>query len=402
MRIALVSYEYPPDTATGGIATYTRQWARLLFSRGHDVEVFCASLSRTESVVEEGILVHRVEEEDRTLFKKKILPVFSERHQLKKFDVIESPEFNADGKLIKQAYPEVNLVVKLHTPSFLMDALNETNSTVSFWQKLRVTAGAYRRFRKPSKYWKKNELVYKEEKMFTTSADYITSPSLSLRTIVAHKWKLPLAKIVHLPNPYLPDSNYLAISPVTASKTITYLGRLEKRKGILIFGEVVPRVLQKHPDASFRFIGRDSFIQSFGQTGKQILQKTLEKYSSRVEFIEQVPLEKIPVYLADSALCVFPSLWENFPTVCLEAMSAARVVVGSKNGGMEDMLSSPQAGILTDPSNAEEIAEKICYLLENPEIKNEMAVQARQNILEKYNASTVGEQFEQMLKGSCV
>ncbi len=402
MRIALVSYEYPPDTATGGIATYTHHWARLLFSRGHDVEVFCASFSRTDSLVEEGILVHRVQEEDRTLFKKTILPIFRERHQLKKFDVIESPEFNADGKLIKQAYPEVKLVVKLHTPSFLMDDLNETNSTVSFWQKLRVTAGAYRRFRTPSRYWKKNELIYKEEKNFTKGADYITSPSLSLRTIVAHKWNLPLAKIVHLPNPYLPDSSYLEISPVSASKTITYLGRLEKRKGILIFGEVVPKVLQKHPNTRFRFIGRDSFIQSFGQTAKQFLQKKLEKYSGRLEFIKHVPLEKIPGYLADSALCVFPGLWENFPTVCLEAMSAARVVVGSKNGGMEDMLSSPQAGILTDPSNAEEIADIICYLLDNPKIKNQMALQARQNVLEKYNASTLGDKFEQILTGSCV
>ncbi|RXK57428.1 glycosyltransferase family 1 protein [Lacibacter luteus] len=397
MRIALVSYEYPPDTAVGGIATYTRQWAKLLSSRGHDVEVFCASTSRAVSEEVDGVVVHRVPETDRIRFKETILPVFTVRHQWKKFDVVESPEFNADGKLIKETYPEIKLVVKLHTPSFLMDELNEANAPVSFLQKLRVITGAYRRFQKPSKYWKKNEAVYKDERIFTAAADYITSPSLSLRTIVARKWKLPLSKIAHLPNPYIPDSGYLSILPSSASTAITYLGRLEKRKGILIFREVIPAVLEKHPEAKFRFIGSDSFIQPLGCTGKQILQKKLAEYNDRLEFIEHVPLEKIPGYLAESVLCVYPSLWENFPTVCLEAMSAARAVVGSKNGGMEDMLADPKAGILTDPANASEIAAAICYLLENPEIRYGLGAQARRNVLEKYNAAALGAVFEKMI-----
>lgn len=156
-------------------------------------------------------------------------------------------------------------------------------------------------------------------------------------------------------------------------------------------------VLQKHPDIQFRFIGRDSFINPFGKTGKQILQQELKKHISSLEFLEHVPMEMIPDLLADSSFCVFPSLWENFPTVCLEAMSAARAVVGSKNGGMEDLLQNPIAGILTDPLNASEVATAICYLLENPKIKEEMGVQGRQNILQKYNALTLGYQYEQML-----
>ena len=47
MRIAFISYEYPPDTAAGGIATYARQAAHMLRDRGHAVEVFAASPHRT-------------------------------------------------------------------------------------------------------------------------------------------------------------------------------------------------------------------------------------------------------------------------------------------------------------------------------------------------------------------
>jgi len=396
MRIALVSYEYPPDTATGGIATYTRQWALLLSSRGHEVEVFCASFTRSGSEEVDGLVIHRVQEADRIQFKKSILPIFSVRHQRKHFDVVESPEFNADGKYIRQVYPEIKLVVKLHSPSFLMDKLDEN---MSFLQKLRVVVGAFRRFQKPSKIWQKNKNVYKEEQQFTSCADYITSPSIGLKHIVANKWKIHLSKIVHLPNPYIPDLNYLSISASSESFNITYFGRLEKKKGIMIFCEVIPLVVKKYPKVKFRFIGKDSFIESSGLTGKEIIKKRLDKYIHHLEFIEHVSLEKIPGYLTDAVLCVFPSLWDNFPTVCLEAMSAARVVVGSKNGGMVDMLTQPQAGLLVNPLKSKEIADAICFLLNNPEKRIALGEQARQNILEKFNASKLGSRFEQMING---
>ena len=64
MKIALISYEYPPDTAYGGIATYVEQAARMLSERGHYVEVFAGSERRAQSSDESGILTHRILEHD--------------------------------------------------------------------------------------------------------------------------------------------------------------------------------------------------------------------------------------------------------------------------------------------------------------------------------------------------
>src|ERR1051326_7229566 len=97
MRIAFVSYEYPPDTADGGIATYVQQAAQMLQMRGHEVEVFAASRERTHSCIEKGVAVHRILEHDRTAFAGKIAPVFIERHASSLFDVLEGPDFNADA-----------------------------------------------------------------------------------------------------------------------------------------------------------------------------------------------------------------------------------------------------------------------------------------------------------------
>ncbi len=60
MKIAFVFYEYPPDTADGGIATYLRQAARMLCARGHQVEVFAGARGREgtfddgDGITEEG------------------------------------------------------------------------------------------------------------------------------------------------------------------------------------------------------------------------------------------------------------------------------------------------------------------------------------------------------------
>ena len=74
MKIAFISYEYPPDTAYGGIATYIRQVAILLAARNHNVEVFAASCERSGSFRDGKILVHVVAETNRRKFAEAIAP----------------------------------------------------------------------------------------------------------------------------------------------------------------------------------------------------------------------------------------------------------------------------------------------------------------------------------------
>ena len=47
MRIAILSYEYPPETGFGGIGTYAYYHARALAKLGHDVHVFAGSTKNT-------------------------------------------------------------------------------------------------------------------------------------------------------------------------------------------------------------------------------------------------------------------------------------------------------------------------------------------------------------------
>jgi glycogen(starch) synthase len=392
MRIAYISFEYPPDTAVGGIATYVYQVSQMMKSRGHDVEVFCASFTRDVSEEFEGILVHRIMA-DVPGFPKKILPVFQARHQQLKFDLMESPEYSGDGYEIKRQFPELPLVVKLHTPSYFIHELN--NFYVPTITKLKYLVGGIIRLQKRHPYWKWQKQSADIDYLITKLADQIHTPSISLGDIVAKEWDIDRAAILNVPYPFSANQRFLEIPIATnsTSKTFTYLGRLEIRKGIVELVKAIPAIFKAIPDARFLIVGRTAQSTVPGLTMKEYVQRELKLYLANIEFIEATPAQ-IPAILAKTDVCVFPSLWENFPNVCLEAMSAGKAIVGSNQGGMNDMLSNPEAGMLINPLRPKEIASAVIRLLQDQQLRYTLGVAARQKALTAYNSEVIGNLME--------
>ena len=150
MKIAFVFYEYPPDTADGGIATYLRQAARLLSARGHHVEVFAGARGR-EGTFDDGdsVTVHRIAcpDGERARFYRPVATAFEQRHAEVGFDVVEGADYLADARDIPACCPDIPLVVRLHTGTYLLNRLNRPY--VSPILKLRVLLGAWRRGMRP-------------------------------------------------------------------------------------------------------------------------------------------------------------------------------------------------------------------------------------------------------------
>jgi glycosyl transferase family 1 len=74
---------------------------------------------------------------------------------------------------------------------------------------------------------------------------------------------------------------------------------------------------------------------------------------------------------------VFPSRWENWPNVCLEAMSQGAVVVGSVHGGMSEMIEPGESGYVVDPFDAEAMCRTIEDIIRRPEAHHRMREQAQ-------------------------
>ena len=394
LKIAFVSYEYPPDTAFGGIGTYVYQVSKLLASRGHTVEVFSASHTRTVTETIDGLIVNRLLCNDREVFRDAIVALFAERNQLGAFDVLESPEYYADGLRIKEQFPTIPLVVKLHTPFFLTKQLNYTY--LPFIDKAKfMLSGLIKKREWLNPFWKYNDVDSDVEYKIAHLANQIHTPSVSLGDIVSSVWKIPRNEILNIPYPYSTNENLLNLKGSIADGfiSVTFIGRLEVRKGIVELCKAIPLVLKECPDVLFKFIGHSGHPPNKRITSKEFIEKKLAKFKSTIQF-KQYALAEMPLAYQETDICIFPSLWENFPNVCLEAMSAGKAIVASKEGGMKDMLESPEAGVLVDPLNHLEMANAIIALVKDKEKRGRLGKIARASVLAKYNTTVIGELME--------
>ena len=383
MNVALISMEYPPETAYGGIATYARQATQMLAGRGHLIEVFAGTDGAEKTHCEDGIVVHRIPMHEG-LFTRNVGVAFARRHEQIRFDVLEGPEFRADALEAVRLVPDIPLVVKLHTPFYLCGALGRMEQNW-FGQSRTLLSAARRRVQCVFPNVPHRDL----EHVHALQADEVVSPSQSLADMMTREWKLDKARVVAIPYPYTPAPAMLAIPADTINNRVTFLGRLEVRKGVVDLGRAIPLVLKQCPQAKFRFVGEAQASPDPALNMEQYLKRELSGCAASCEFVGKVPLDSIPQALAETDVCVFPSLWENFPLVCLESMSAARGVVGSRAGGMAEMLDGGKVGRLAAPRRPEEIANAVVELLQNPALRFTLGLAARQRVLDMYNVERV-------------
>lgn len=389
MRIGYISYEHPLGISGGGIGTYLGQIARLMSRGGHEVEVFTCHPEYNNSIEHDGYWLHRIQANSNADFRQKAVAVFAERQAIQPFDIIEAAEYGADAILIKKKFPYLPLVVKLHTPSYLTQQLNDYKT--SPLEKARFLLGGLLRGKLPKRYWvyrKEDDPEYEQYCL----ADALCSPSKSLAEIIKETWpgNKPVAVI---PNPFVADQSFLNI-PVAdpdGEAVVSFFGRLEKRKGILQLMKAIPIVLQHNTNIVFQFVGKSHPSPVKGMDMEEYLKHKLKRWTKQLRFFGYQPYSNMPALLANTHICVFPSLWENFPNVCLEAMVSGRVVVASGNGGMADMITHNEQGILVSPKSPEDIAKAIIGLVSNPTEMKRLGIAAREKVIEEYNETKTSE-----------
>jgi glycogen synthase len=383
MKIAFISYEYPPDTAFGGIATYVRQAAAMLRDCGHHVEVFAGSLTRQGSELEDDLLVHRLMTRNRLRFAELIAPVFACRHTHAKFDVVEGPDYSADARDVVRWVPNMPLVIKLHTPTAISKGFNR--AALSPLTIAKAVIGDLRWGILPG-----SDIKEVTEAKHAQDADDIAAPSQAIGDACRALWNLDPARISLVPLPFTPQSALLEIPIETMTNTVTFIGRLEARKGVVDLVEAIPLILARCPQAKFQFVGAPCPSPDPRIHMQEYLTRRLGAYQAAVHFTGQLPASDIPAILAKSDIGIFPSLWESFGYVCLEAMAAGRGVIGSSAGGMAEILHNPPgAGLLVPPGDPAAIAEAICDLLTHPEQRMAMGRAARVRALSEYGAGRI-------------
>lgn len=374
MNICLVHEEFPEETNFGGIATYQRNLAVGLSKLGHKVYVITRSYKEEKTYVENEIIVHRIyqEESENKLedYKNYRMKVYKKLKELEPFiDIIESPEWSAEViyylRDVKRKKP---VVIKLHTPLKIWLEHNNCDLGPEITNKMLS--------------WEK-EVIEK--------ADAVISCTKILKNLVEQKMGIKRTDIQVVPNPANLESFY--IKGDSPKKYILFCGSLEMRKGVHILGKAIPIVLSVMPEAEWVFVGKDTNRNDKGISMIQYIYDIVPKeYHKNIKFLGQIPNKDLVDIYAAAIIAVFPSSFDNFPYVVLEAMACGIPIVGSRFSGMTEMLENGISGSLCDSTREEDLAKEILKLLKDEKLRNSYAIEAFKRVHEKYSSITVAEQ----------
>ncbi|MBN1130540.1 MAG: glycosyltransferase family 4 protein [Chitinispirillaceae bacterium] len=383
MNILFISNEYPPDTAFGGIGTYTSHAAEGLAARGHTVHVICRSVSRENGMRRQsGVTVHRIVPGPYTLPASRfffpvrlccyhLIPQSLVRLAWAKsvstylassglrFDIIEYPECGAEGYYLNGSGAVT--VARLHTPWTLIARYD------------RLAEPASDRF-----------MMNCLEKRSARNATAVTSPSGSLARLMQKKWRLPAVTVY--PNP-IAAASYSQ----TAGNGWIYTGRIERRKGI----DALLRAFARLPPGSgvprLTLLGRPYGRMKNGIEYGDYIRAMISDLGieERTTWIPGVASHEVAAYLARSSVAFFPSLWENFPYACLEAMASGCAVVASRCGGFVEMVVDGQCGILVDPGSDTALHGAMLRLINEPGLDKKLGQAARGRVASRCDRETI-------------
>jgi phosphatidylinositol alpha-mannosyltransferase len=146
-------------------------------------------------------------------------------------------------------------------------------------------------------------------------------------------------------------------------------------------------VLERQPDARLIVVGRGRPLEGYRRFAAR------QGWSPQdVVFAGYVPSEELPrYYQACDVFCAPNTGQESFGIVLLEAMAAGAPIVASDIPGYRDVLSNGVQGLLVEPQNPGALADGICRLLANPEVRASMR-RAGQAKAQAYDWPTVATQ----------
>lgn len=177
-------------------------------------------------------------------------------------------------------------------------------------------------------------------------------------------WK-ELQNVITIPNPL---NVFPTVESEQCNKKAIAAGRYCYQKGFDLLIEAWALVAQRHPDWVLEIYGagnRDEYI------------KLVENNGVSNCVIINPATDNIYERYADASLFVFSSRFEGFGMVLLEAMATKLPAVSfACPCGPRDIISDGKDGILVENGNVQELADKICYLIENEDVRKEMAKNA--------------------------
>lgn len=388
MRIGFVTTAYITNKQHfgGGLGNYLYRVAKALVSLGHDVHIIVLSENKAD-FKHDGIQIHylkltsnRIKRLLNRLTRYRILQTLNcfdfsfqayrklmQLHQQQPFDIVQFPDWDACGIVSSFVLP--------------IPQVTRTSGCRALWTE-----------KTGIQHPNLDELIMEWLELLQLRRNkHIYAPSYLLQRLLAEDLKINNVRVIRTPF-YLETQDWdLSIynEYLKEKKYVLFFGRFQLHKGFHILAQALPHVLEKYPDCHAVFVGLD-MPSSLAPSMKEYAISLCNQYAERLIFIENIPHSKLYPVIAVARLVVLPSLIDNLPNACLEAMALGKPVIGTIGASFDEMLTDGATGFLVPIGDVQALTTKIHEAWTHPNL-NEIGQAAKLKVKEFAIERTVQE-----------
>ena len=377
MKILMLTWEYPPRIV-GGIARVVHDLSKRLIKDGHEVTVVTYRDGNTPYYEnDKGVNVYRVDNYMITpnnfiewimqlnfnMVAKASEIIVKEG----KFDVIHAHDWLVanSAKTLKHAY-NIPLVSTIHaTESGRNSGIHDETQ----------------------------RYINDTEWMLTYESMEVIVNSNFMKGHIQGLFGLPFDKINVIPNG-INLTNFSGVEKdyefrrkyaADNEKIILYMGRLVYEKGIQHLISAMPKILNGYNDAKLVIAGKGGMIDELKAQAEAM------GIANKVYFTGYLDSKQVQKMYKCADIAVFPSTYEPFGIVALEAMLAGVPTVVSDVGGLNEIVEHKVNGMKSYAGNANSIADSILTLLYDHQLCNVVSKNAKAVVKQEYNWNKIAQ-----------
>ncbi|MCC5941646.1 MAG: glycosyltransferase family 4 protein, partial [Balneolaceae bacterium] len=172
---------------------------------------------------------------------------------------------------------------------------------------------------------------------------------------------------------------------------ILYLGNLKKEKGVLEIVKAVDHYVTINPGRKIKatIAGSGSMLEK--------LKSNVDKRRLPIHFPGYVKNDDKIQVLRNANIFLFASYHEGMPNAVIEAMAFGLPILTTRVGGIPDFFEEGKMGFFLSSREPQHIAERIKYLLEQPELMKEMSRYNYHYAKEHFYANKVAKRLEKII-----
>ena len=375
MKILMLSWEYPPRVV-GGISRVVHDLSHKLVKDGQDVTVVTYRDGDTPYFEDDdGVKVHRVDnfmiapnnfiDWVMQLNFNMVAKAGEIINKEGKFDVIHAHDWLAAyaAKTLKTSY-DIPMICTIHATE-----AGRNNGIRTDMQKY----------------------INDTEWLLTYEASEVIVNSNYMKSEIQRLFGLPFEKINVVPNGVnlnnfnnvYRDYDFRRRFAMDNEKIILFMGRLVYEKGIQHLISAMPKILDHYHDVKLVIAGKGGMLDELKAQVNNL------GISQKVYFAGYLNSKDVQKMYRCADISVFPSTYEPFGIVALEAMLAGVPVVVSDIGGLNEIVEHGVTGMKSYAGNPNSIADSILTLLFDHKLCDQVVKNAKAKVKAEYNWSKI-------------